>query len=182
MLAETLRLARRRRQFRRVGPIAGVLVLMGLLAVFVAQHFSKPSVGSSPLAKNIARQSYEACPHAAAACRRNRQHAEFSAAGFTASVANVTEIATVSGGFRLINDDSFWRCWRTSRRLDPHRPAFGRVGFRQPGRPKEVIDLLTRGSASGENRRGANATDSDWASKLRTKPAAKTHLFVALQI
>ena len=57
MLAETLRLARRRRQFRRVGPIAGVLVLMGLLAVFVAQHFSKPSVGSSPLAKNIARQS-----------------------------------------------------------------------------------------------------------------------------
>ena len=105
MLAETLRLARRRRQFRRVRPIAGVLVLMGLLAVFVAQHFSKPSVGSSPLAKKIARQSYELVrtqPLPAGAIVSTRS---FSAAGFTASVANVTEIATVSGGFRLINDD-----------------------------------------------------------------------------
>jgi hypothetical protein len=105
MLAETLRLARRRRQFRQVRPAAGVLVLMGLLAVLVAQYFSKPPVGSSPLAKQIVRLSYELVrthplPASAIVSTRN-----FSAAGFAASVPKVIEVATASGGFRLINDD-----------------------------------------------------------------------------
>jgi hypothetical protein len=105
MLAETLRLARRRRQFRQVRPAAGVLVLMGLLAVLAAQHFSKPPAGSSPLAKQIVRQSYELVrtqPLPASAIVSTRS---FSAAGFAASVQKVVEVATVSGGFRLINDD-----------------------------------------------------------------------------
>ena len=105
MLAETLRRARRRRQFRQARPVAGVLVLMGLLAVLVAQHFSKPSVGSPPLAKTIARQSYELVrthPLPASAIVSTRS---FSATGLAASVPNFTEIATVGGGFRLINDD-----------------------------------------------------------------------------
>jgi hypothetical protein len=105
MLAETLHLARQRRQFRRVRPTAGVLVLMGLLAVFVAQHFSKPPVGSSPPAKKIARQSYELVrtqPLPASAIVSTRS---FSAAGFSLSVPRVIEVATTSSGFRLINDD-----------------------------------------------------------------------------
>src|ERR1017187_8326351 len=102
MLAETLRLARRRRQFHRVRPAAGFLVLMGLLVVFVAQYFSKPPVGSSPLAKQIVRQSYELVrtqPLPASAIVITRS---FSATGLAASVPNFTEIATVGGGFRLI--------------------------------------------------------------------------------
>jgi hypothetical protein len=105
MLAETLRLARRRRQFRRVRPTAGVLVLMGLLAVLLAQHFLKPPVVSPPLAKQIVRQSYELVrtqPLPASAIVSTRS---FSTAGFVASVPKVIEVATVSGGFRLINDD-----------------------------------------------------------------------------
>src|ERR1035438_6180185 len=105
MLAETLRLARRRRQFRQVRPAAGFLVLMGLLAVLATQHFSKPPVGSLPLAKKVARQSYELVrtqPLPASAIVSTRS---FSATGLAASVPNFTEIATVGGGFRLINDD-----------------------------------------------------------------------------
>ena len=105
MLVETLRLARRRRQFRQARHAAGVLALMSLLAVFAAQHFSKPPVVSAPLVKKIARQSYELVrtqplPAGAIVSTRN-----FSATGFGAAVPKVVEIATASGGFRLINDD-----------------------------------------------------------------------------
>ena len=105
MLVETLRLARRRRQFRQARPAAGFFVLMGLLAVLAAQHFSKPPVGSSPLAKQIVRQSYKLVrtrPLPASALVSTRS---FPATGITASVPKVIEVATVSGGFRLINDD-----------------------------------------------------------------------------
>jgi hypothetical protein len=105
MLAGTLRLARRRRQFRQVRSAAGVLVLMGLMAFLVAQHFSKPPVGSSPFAKQIVRQSYELVrtqPLPASAIVSTQS---FSTAGFAASISKVIEIATTSGGFQLINDD-----------------------------------------------------------------------------
>jgi len=105
MLAETLRLARRRRKFRRVRAAAGFLVLMGLLAVLVAQRLSRPPVVSPSIAKEVLRQSYELVrtqPLPASALVSPRS---FSAAGFAASVPKVIEVATTSGGFRLINDD-----------------------------------------------------------------------------
>ena len=105
MLAETLRLARRRRQFRQLRPAAGVLFLMSLLAVLVAQHFSKPPVVSMPLAKTIEQQSYELVrtqPLPASALVSTRS---FSATGFAISIPKVIEVSTASGGFRLINDD-----------------------------------------------------------------------------
>ena len=105
MLAETLRLARRRRQFRQARPAAGILVMAGLLVVLVAQHLSGPPVVSPPLAIKIVRQSYELVrtqPLPASAIVSTRS---FSAAGFSLSVPKVIEVATVSGGFRLINDD-----------------------------------------------------------------------------
>jgi hypothetical protein len=105
MLAETLRLARRRRQFRQARQTAGVLAVASLLAVFVAQQFSKPTVVSPPFAKKIAKRSYELVrtePLPASAIIRTRQFSEVQSA---ASIPKVIEVATASGGFRLINDN-----------------------------------------------------------------------------
>src|SRR5450631_4116512 len=105
MLAETLRLARRRRRIRQTRPVAGVLVMAGLLVVLVAHHFSKLPVVSPPTAKQIEPQSYQlvrtqSLPASALVSTRS-----FSATGIASTVPKVVEIATVSGGFRLINDD-----------------------------------------------------------------------------
>ena len=103
MLAETLRLARRRRQFRQVRQAAGVLAVTGLLAVLVAQQFSRQPDVSMPLAKKIVKQSYELVrtqPLPAGALISTRK---FSEAQFAAAVSTVVAVATVSGGFRQIN-------------------------------------------------------------------------------
>ena len=105
MLAETLRLARRRRQFRQTRRAAGILAVASLLAVLVTRQFSKPPGVSPPQAKKIEQQSYELVrtqPLPASALISTRS---FSATGFAVSVPKVIEIATTSGGFRLINDD-----------------------------------------------------------------------------
>lgn len=105
MLAETLRFARRRRQFRQVRQAAGVLAVTGLLAVLVAQQFSRQPDVSMPLAKKIVKQSYELVrtqPLPAGALISTRK---FSEAQFAASVSTVVAVATVSGGFRQINDN-----------------------------------------------------------------------------
>jgi len=105
MLAETLRLARRRRQFRLARQAAGVLAVAGLLAVMAAQYFTKPTSISTPLAKQNAKPSYELVrtqpmPSGAFISTRN-----FPAAGSVAPGPKIIEVATTSGGFRLINDD-----------------------------------------------------------------------------
>ena len=105
MLAETLRLARRRRQFRQARPAAGFLVLMGLLVLLAAQFFSKRPVVSPPLAKPIERQSYQLVrtePMPAGAIIRT---VKFSEAQFAGSVPKVVEVATTGGGFRVISDN-----------------------------------------------------------------------------
>ena len=105
MLAETLRGARRRRQFRQARRVVGITVAMSLLVVLVTQQFSKLNPISTPLAKNITKKSYELIrtqPLPANALVLTRS---FSAAGFAAPVPRVNEIATTSGGYRLINDD-----------------------------------------------------------------------------
>ena len=105
MLAETLRLARRRRQFRQARQVVVVVAVMSLLAVFVAQQFSKPTVVSLPLAEKIGQRSYTLIhtqPMPASALIRTRS---FFAAGLAATIPSVMEVVTVSGGFRLINDD-----------------------------------------------------------------------------
>ena len=105
MLAKTLRLARRQRQFRQARRAIGATAAMGLLAVLVVQHFSRPPVGSSPLAKQIVRQSYglvRTQPLPANAFVRTRS---LSAVGFAAPLPRIIGVVTTSGGFRLINDD-----------------------------------------------------------------------------
>jgi len=105
MLAETLRLVQRRRQFRQARRAVGVLTAASLLAVLVMQQFSKSPVVSPPLAKQIMRQSYELVrtqplPVSVLVSTRN-----FPATGFAAPGPIVIEVATTGSGFRLINDD-----------------------------------------------------------------------------
>jgi len=105
MLAETLRLARRRRQFRQARRAAGITVAISLLAVLAAQRFSKPASISTPLAKQIAKPSCEMVrtqPLPANAIVHTRS---FPATGFVSPGPSVTEVTTTGGGFRLINDD-----------------------------------------------------------------------------
>ncbi len=105
MLAETLHLARRRRQFRQARRAVGVLAAASLLAVLVGQRFSKPPGISRPLAKTIEQPSYELVrtqPLLASALVSTRS---FPATGLAAFVPKVAEVATVSGRFRLINDN-----------------------------------------------------------------------------
>ncbi len=71
----------------------------------MTRQFSKPPGVSPPQAKKIEQQSYELVrtqPLPASALISTRS---FSATGFAVSVPKVIEIATTSGGFRLINDD-----------------------------------------------------------------------------
>src|ERR1019366_8578403 len=105
MLAETLRLARRRRQFRQIRQAAGVLAVAGLLAIFAAQQFSTPPTTSTPLAKKIVQQSYQVVRTQALPASAIISTMKFASAGLTASVPKVIEVTTISGGFRLINDD-----------------------------------------------------------------------------
>jgi hypothetical protein len=105
MLSETLRLARHRRQFRQARQMAGVLAVMSLIAVLFTQQFSKSPVILQPIVKKNAKQNYELVltqPMPASEVISTRS---FSAAAFIASVPKVTEVATTSGGFRLINDN-----------------------------------------------------------------------------
>jgi hypothetical protein len=105
MLAETLRLARRRRQFRQVRQAAGVLALIGLLAVLVAQQFSRQPDVSMPLAKKNVKQSYELVRTQPLPAGALISTGKFSEAQFAASVSTVVAVVTVSGGFRQINDN-----------------------------------------------------------------------------
>ena len=105
MLAETLRRARRRRHFRQGRRGLGVFLLMSLLAVFVVQKFlSSPVVSPAPAAKilNPAYNLVRTRPLPAAALVNTRSDPETE---FAASIPTVIEIATISGGFRSINDN-----------------------------------------------------------------------------
>jgi hypothetical protein len=104
LLAETLRLARRRRHFRQARQVVGALALLGWLVVFVARPFSTSPTVSPPLARPHAKPSFtlvctQPLPAAAIVSSGN-----FSATGWATAVTKPVEIVTTSGGFHLIND------------------------------------------------------------------------------
>jgi hypothetical protein len=105
MLAETLRLARRRRQFRRTRPAAGVLVLLSLVAVLAAQHFSKPPFVSPPFAKPTEPQSYKLVRTEPLPASAVIQTVKFPESQLAGSVPKVVEVATTGSGFRVIGDN-----------------------------------------------------------------------------
>ncbi len=105
MLAETLRLARRRRHFRHARHVVGMMMVMSGLVFLVIHQFSKSSVVSPALAQKVVKQSYELVhtqPMPASALISTRSFSEIQT---LTPVSMVAEIATVSGGYRLINDD-----------------------------------------------------------------------------
>jgi hypothetical protein len=105
LLAETLRLARRRRHFRRARWATGVLVVISLLAVLMGQQTPKPTVVSAPPATRIVKQSYELVRTQLLPARALISTRTFSGNELAASAGAVVEITTTTGGFRLINDD-----------------------------------------------------------------------------
>ena len=104
LLAETLRLAHRRRLLRQTWQAVGVLALISLLAVLVAQQFSKLTpVAPPPLTTTIAKRSYQLVrtqPLSASALISTRNQVSLAV-----PISKVTEVATTGGGFRSINDD-----------------------------------------------------------------------------
>ena len=105
MLAETLRLARRRRHFRQARRGLGVFLAIGLLGVFLANKLlTSPVVSPAPAAKilNPAYNLVHTRPLPATMMVRTRIYPESE---FVATVPTVVEVATVSGGVRSINDD-----------------------------------------------------------------------------
>jgi hypothetical protein len=105
MLAETLRMVRRRRRFQLARQVAGVLSVMCLLVILAGLQLSRPTIISTPAAMKIPKPSYEPVrtqPMAAGALIATRKFFEFES---ETSVSKVIEVATVRGGFRLINDD-----------------------------------------------------------------------------
>lgn len=104
MLGETLRLVRHRRRWRQTRRGAAVLAALGLLAALVWQNWPKESAVSGPSAKRPAKASYQLVrtrPLPASAVVTTRS---FSGHRMVSSAATVVQIATTSGGFRLIND------------------------------------------------------------------------------
>ena len=105
MLTETLRLARRRGHLRRARRGLGILMAMSLLAIFVAQKFSKsPVVSPARIAKmlNPAYNLVRTQPLPVAAFVRTRS---YPATEFVTTIPTVIEIATVSGRFHSLNDN-----------------------------------------------------------------------------
>jgi hypothetical protein len=105
MLTETLRLARRRRHFRQFRRGLGVFAVMSLLAVFVAQQFSRPTVISRLQAKKIAMPNYELVLTQPLPASMLVVTHSFSMPGPFESVPKIVEITTASGGFHLISDN-----------------------------------------------------------------------------
>jgi len=105
MLAETLRLARRRRHFRLARQVAGVLSVLCLLAILVNRQLSRPTIVSTPSAEKITKPGYQLVRTRlmpAGALIATRKFSEVESGG---PVPKVIEVATVSDGFQLINDD-----------------------------------------------------------------------------
>jgi len=104
LLAETLGRARRRRQFRQARQAVGALALLGLLAIFLDRQFSTPPAVTVPSAKKITKPSYELVRTQPLPAGAIINTASFPAAGMAATVPKVTEVATVSSGYRVIDD------------------------------------------------------------------------------
>ena len=104
LLAETLRLARRRRQWRHTRQAGGVLAVMVLIALLTRQNrpekiSSAPTPAKIPAAKSYQLVETRTLPAGAVVAM-----GQFSAVKIISSESSVAQIATTGGGFRFIND------------------------------------------------------------------------------
>ena len=106
MLRQTLRLARqrrRRRQIRRAGGVAGMAMTLALLILW-QNHPEKVPVSPSP-AKTAIKKSYQLVETQPLPTGAVVSNDEFSSVKVVSSKTAVTQVATVGGGYRLINDE-----------------------------------------------------------------------------
>jgi hypothetical protein len=104
MLAETLRIVRRRRrrqQVRQVGSALAVLLLAGWL--MWPHQPGKLSV-SQPVPRQVSLRSYQLVETRPLPAGAVVSTGNFSAIKTISTAAAVTQVATTSGGFRYIND------------------------------------------------------------------------------
>ncbi|HUB87080.1 MAG TPA: hypothetical protein VMB22_04255 [Verrucomicrobiae bacterium] len=104
LLDETLRLARRRRQFRKIRYTATALVVLGLTAALFWQNWPKEPAVSLPLAKKTVRASYQLVrtqPLPAGAIVTTHPLAPGE---FVASISAVRIVQDTAGNYRVIND------------------------------------------------------------------------------
>ncbi len=104
LLAETLRLARRRRQIRQVRRISGVFAAAFLISGLFWLNWSKPiSVQPQIAKKNLPLPAYQLV-RTRPLLQNEIVTTESSAVHLIASAASVVEIETKPGNFRRIND------------------------------------------------------------------------------
>lgn len=104
LLDETLRHARSRRRWRQARQAAGVFVIGLLVGVLMWSHPDKPVSRTNSTVATIAPESFrliETLPLPPDAVVLTPPFANLK---MISTSAGVTEIATVSGGFRIIND------------------------------------------------------------------------------
>ena len=105
LLGETLRLARRRRRWRQTRRVAGIIVTLALLGIFVWQNnLPQQPVALMPVAKAKVKsyQLVHTQPLSAGAIVTTRP---LSADRFVASAATIETLQTTAGNFRVINDN-----------------------------------------------------------------------------
>lgn len=105
LLAGTLRQARRRRHWRQARSATGALVFLLLAGILTWQHSAEKISAARTAIKFAAPKIYqlvETQPLPAGATISTRN---FAALKMVSTTAGAGEIATSSGGYRLINDD-----------------------------------------------------------------------------
>ena len=107
MLAEPLRLVRRRRLVRRMRNAAGIFSALALLAVLLIQNLSRQAgfVSAPPVAKEVSTRSYEVVRTQPFPASEIVATQPLAASKFVSSPAAVEIVQTTTGNFRVINDD-----------------------------------------------------------------------------
>jgi hypothetical protein len=105
LLAETLRLARRRRRWRQTRSVAGALAVAILAALLIRlswpeRRSTPPQQAKTPDTTGFRTVETEPLPASAVVFTGG-----FSPVKMVSSASTVTQVATTSGGFRPINDD-----------------------------------------------------------------------------
>jgi hypothetical protein len=105
MLAETLRLARQRRQRQHMRVMGGILVMAVLLIFFAGREWPKKSSDRPTANKPVRSRDYQLVQTQPLPTDAVVITGKFLPVKIISSGTAVTQIASVTGNYRLINDD-----------------------------------------------------------------------------
>ena len=108
LLGETLRLARRRRQWRHTRQTGGVLAVGVLAALLAWQNWPEKISAARPLVKIRVVTSYQLVETQKLPAGAVVATGSFPVVKTISSEPAVAQIATTGGGFRLINDEQLF--------------------------------------------------------------------------